>query len=205
MMPPRCEHRGEGLDVGDSAGEDEAVPSARQCGGDIVGDLGVPRLVGCEEPVDLGQRARRVQVYVGDIERGLVDAQLPLWTGVEVQRGGDGALLLLGHGVPYGSELPGDELAEPVSAGGCGGEAEPELRGDSLDGVLVGGGAEVVALVDDDVPVPLGECADVVAPGEGGQQRDVHRSGEFAPATAELAGPDAEELLNAFAPLVGQG
>ena len=44
-----------------------------------------------------------------------------------------------------------------------GGEPEPELRGDALDGVLVRSGAEVVALVDDDVPIPFRERGDVVA------------------------------------------
>ncbi|SNT56700.1 hypothetical protein SAMN05421812_11014 [Asanoa hainanensis] len=114
-------------------------------------------------------------------------------------------MLFLGHGVPHGAELPGDELAEPVAAGGGGGEPKPELRRDALDGVLVRGGAEVVALVNDYVPVPLGEAGDVVAPCQGWQQGDVHRSGELSPATAELAGADAEELFNALPPLVGQG
>jgi hypothetical protein len=71
--------------------------------------------------------------------------------------------------------------------------------------VLVRRGTEVVAFVDDDVPVPLGQGGDVVAPREGGQQRDVHRAGEFASAAAELTGLDSEELLDAGAPLVGEG
>jgi hypothetical protein len=71
--------------------------------------------------------------------------------------------------------------------------------------VLVRCGAEAVAFVDDDVPVPLGQGGDVVAPREGGQQRDVHRAGELASAAAELTGLDAEELFDADAPLVGQG
>ena len=70
--------------------------------------------------------------------------------------GREGAWFLVGHGVPDGSELPGDEFAEAVAAGGGGGEAEPELRGDPFDRVVVRGGAEVVALVDDDVPVAPG-------------------------------------------------
>ncbi len=86
-MPACREHRGEGLDVDDAAGEDEAVPPASQGGGRVLGDLGVAQLVVCEEPVHLGERARRVQIHVGDLERGLVDAQQPLRTGIQLQRG----------------------------------------------------------------------------------------------------------------------
>jgi hypothetical protein len=99
--------------------------------------------------------------------------------------------------VPDGAELPGDELAESVTPGGCCGEAKPELRGDPFDRVLVCGRCQVVTLVDDYVPIPLGERGDVVASGQGGQQHDIHGAGEFAPAAAELAGPDAEELFDA--------
>src|SRR5437764_3357341 len=63
----------------------------------------------------------------------------------------------------------------------------------------------MVTLVDDDVPVPLGEVGDVVAAGQGGQHRDAHDSAEFAPTTADLPGPDAQELFDPGAPLFGQG
>ena len=104
-----------------------------------------------------------------------------------------------------GAELPGDQFAESVPARRCGGESEPELRADLLDGVVVGGGREVVALVHDDLPVPAREFGDVVASGQGGQHGDVHDSGESAPAAADLSGTDVQELFDAGAPLFGQG
>jgi hypothetical protein len=166
LMSSCGEHGGECLDVGDPTGEDQAVAPAFQSRGDIVGNQRVAWLVKGQPSVYLGQRARRVQIHVADRELGVVQEQNASWSGVGVHCGGEGALFLVRHGVSHGAELPGDELAEAVAAGGCGGEAEPELRGDRFDGVFVRGGAEVVALVDDDVTLVLGERGDVVASGQ---------------------------------------
>jgi hypothetical protein len=191
--------------VGDAPGEDQTVASAGQGRGDVVGDQGVAFLVEGQPPVHLGQRAWRVQLDVAGLELGVVQEQHASRSGFGMHGGGEGSLFLVGHGVPHGTELPGDELPEAVAPGGGGGEAEPELRGDRLDGVLVGGGAEVMTLVDDDVPVIVGEGGDVVASGQRRKQRDVDGAGELAPAAAELAGLEAEELRDTHAPLVGEG
>jgi hypothetical protein len=127
---------------------------------------------------------------------------------MRVPRLGEDALtvgrVLVGDGVPDRAELPGDEFAESVTAHRCGGQAEPELRGDVLDRVVVGGCGEVVAFVDDDLTVPVGELRDVVAPGQRGQHRDVHHTTELASTRADLSGADAQELFDAGAPLFGQ-
>src|SRR5215207_7927717 len=130
-----------------------------------------------------------------------MDEQAPSGSGVGFLSGGEGSLDLVGHRVADGSELPGDELAEAVTPGRCRGEPEPELRADPFDRVLVRGGREMMALVDDDLAVPVGEGGDVVVPGQGGQHRDVDDAAELAPATADLARSDAQELLDSGAPL----
>lgn len=77
------------------------------------------------------------------------------------------------------------------------GEPEPELRADPLDRMVVRGSGKVVAFVDDHVPVPGGEVHDVGTPGQRGQHRDIHDTGELAPAAADLPRSYAEELLDA--------
>jgi hypothetical protein len=54
------------------------------------------------------------------------------------------------------------------------------------------------------VPIHVGEFGNVIAAGQRRQHRNVHDSAELAPAAADLAGADAEELLDAGAPLFGQ-
>ena len=76
-------------------------------------------------------------------------------------------------GVPDRAELQRDEVVELVAAVGGGGQAEPAAGGDLADGVLEGGGRDVVALVDDDQPVAGGQLRDVVGAGQGLQGGDV--------------------------------
>ncbi|HET9139398.1 MAG TPA: hypothetical protein VFO68_08535, partial [Actinophytocola sp.] len=140
--------------MGDPSGQDETVAATLEGRGEIVGDLCVAGLVQGQEAVHLGERTRRVQVHLVGAERGLVEIQESSRSGVGVHHGRDRVLFVVGHGVPHGAELPGDELAEPVASLGCGGQPEPELRGDPFHAVVVRGRAEVVALVDDDVPYP---------------------------------------------------
>jgi hypothetical protein len=64
MVSAGCEHCGEGLDVGDPPGEDEAVAPTLQGLDDVVGDLGVAWLVKGQQAVYLGERARCVHVHV---------------------------------------------------------------------------------------------------------------------------------------------
>lgn len=188
--------------MSDPAGEDEAVTSSRQSFGDVGDDLGVAVAVGDESPVHFGQSARRGRVEVVVAEVGVVDMQDTTGAGWGHQRVFQGHLV--GEGVADGSELPGDEFAEPVAAGGRGGQPEPELRADPLDGVVVRGRREVMAFVDDDVSIAAGEFSDVIMSGQRGQHGDVHDAGEFAPAAADLAGLDAQQVADLGAPLLGQ-
>ncbi len=71
------------------------------------------------------------------VEVGLVDVQQASGSCVRLPGIHEGGLTVAGHvvgdGVPAGSELPGDELVEPVTPYRSGREPEPELRTDPLD------------------------------------------------------------------------
>ena len=125
---------------------------------DVVDDLCVACLVDGEARCTSASAPGRAQVHSRGAGRrsrgGTAAAVVPRQL---ARRPASGALLVRRScGVPDGSELPGDEFAESVTPGRGGGEAEPELRGDAFDRVVVRGGREVVALVDDDVPVAAG-------------------------------------------------
>ncbi|MFV2088186.1 hypothetical protein [Micromonospora sp. LOL_021] len=123
-------------------------------------DVGV--VVEAAEPFQLGDLGVVVVglLRLGRVRRVRGGSTSPRWnvvswmcssrrgSGICVHGGCDGALFVVDQGVPDGSELPGDELAEAVASGG--GEAEPELGGDPFDGVYVRGGGQVVAFVDED-------------------------------------------------------
>jgi len=61
----------------------------------------------------------------------------------------------------------------------------------------------VVALVDDDLTVARGQLPDVLGgmSGQGLQQHDVDLSPGLDASAAQLAGLDAEEIADLFAPL----
>src|SRR5262249_52824447 len=204
LVPARGQQGCEGVQVCDAAGEYQTVAATRQCCGHVGDDLGVACLVGDQGAVHRGECGRGGYVRVG-VEVGLVEVQQPSGSCPGVPDVNGRVLAVVCDGVPDGSELPGDEFAEPVAPGGCGGEPEPELCADLLDRVVVCGGREVVAFVDDDLPVAGGEFGDVAAFGEGGEHGDVHDAAELAPAAADLSGSDAEELFDPAAPLFGQG
>jgi len=98
--------------------------------------------------------------------------EFPLRAGVVRCRFIQGARVCLGDCVSNWTELPPDEVIEPVASPRCCGQPEPELRGDLLDAVGVCARREVVALVDNDLAVAAGQSLDVGASGESGQHRD---------------------------------
>jgi hypothetical protein len=63
----------------------------------------------------------------------------------------------------------------------------------------------VVTLVHDDQPISSGERGEVVAAGEGLQGGNVDDAGGLGASTAALPGFDAEQVLDASAPLVDEG
>jgi len=166
---------GEDFYVRDPSGEHEAVAPAPQRGRDVGDDLAVACLVSDESVVHLGERTGRGQVDIVAAEFGLVDVEQASGSRLGRPEVDEGVLTVadrsagrvgsrvVGDGVPGGSELPRDELVEPVTPYGCGREPEPELGTDPFDRVVVGGCREMVTLVDDDMPVSLGEVGDVVA------------------------------------------
>ena len=83
------------------------------------------------------------------------------------------------------------------------GEPQPPSRTDLGHNLLVGPGSEVVALVDDDLTVARGQLPDVLGgmSGQGLQQHDVDLSPGLDASAAQLAGLDAEEIADLFAPL----
>jgi hypothetical protein len=171
--------------------------------------------VGDQVPVDRGDPAWCGRVLLTGVpEAGAVQVQHRLRPWLLVSAGGEGQLGCaavtagrsdcVGEGVSDRAELQGDQVVQLVPSVGRGGEPEPAAGGDLLDGVLERGGGNVVALVDDDEPVPGGQGSDVVAAGQGLQHGDVDDAAGLGPAAAELAGLDAEQVADPGAPLVGQ-
>ncbi len=140
--------------MGDSPGEDEAVAASGQGFADVVDDLNVAAVVGDKSAMCLGDGARRSDVERVEAKCGFVNMQNTTRAGGRHQCVGEAHLL--GEGVADRSELPGDEFAEAVAAGGGGGQPEPELGTDPLDGMVVGRRRKMVAFVDDDMPVAAG-------------------------------------------------
>jgi hypothetical protein len=107
--------------------------------------------------------------------------------------------------VAGGAELQADKVVELVASVGGGGQAEPTAGRDLADGVLEGRSGNVVAFIDHDQPVSVGESGKVVASRQCLQGRDVQDTGGLGTPAAALAGPHAEQIVDANAPLVGEG
>src|SRR6266545_6247895 len=143
------------------------MPASFQCGDHVVDDLGEPGVVGDEVAVDGSHSAGFGGVGVAEIavcgvvhvkhrSRALCDP-----VEFELSRAVLGCWGGCGDGVSYRAELQRDQIVELVATIGGRGETKPAASGDLLDGVLEGGGGNVVALVHDDQPVATGEILDV--------------------------------------------
>ncbi len=107
--------------------------------------------------------------------------------------------------MPGWAELQADQVVELIATFRGGGEAQPAAGRDLLDRVLERRGGHAVAHVHDDQPVSVGKRGEVVAPGEGLQGGDVDDAGGLGASAAALSGLDAEQVVDAGAPLVGEG
>ena len=210
LVSARGEHGSKGLDVGDPSGEDEAVAPAPQGGGDVVDDLGVAGLVDGQCAVHLGERARRGQVPSSpELEGGLVDVQQASGSGVGVSprpRGCPGRPCVGVMVCRTGPSCQVTSSPSPSRRAGVAVRPSQNCAPIRLTEWSYAAAAEVVALVDDDVPVPVGErrrCRRVW-PARAACAMST-TAGELAPAAAELAGPDAQELFDPGAPLFGEG
>src|SRR5512133_284255 len=144
-------------------------------------------------------------IDVIEYERGLVDVQLAIRYGRLAGDVDERGFLGVIQSVANRTELPHDKITKAVAPGRRRGESQPELGSDLGDRVLVGRGGHVVALVDDDLSVTTGELCDVITSSERRQHCDVDHAGELLAATAMLTGPNAEEVLELGAPLLGKG
>ncbi|MPN17516.1 hypothetical protein SDC9_164870 [bioreactor metagenome] len=186
-----------------AAGQDEALAALGECRSYVGCDLAVAFRVFGEQAAQLGDRSRCAQVEV---------VRAAIGGGVDVQhatrsvvRGDEVGFVgeRVADGVPDGAELPVGDLLQSVLAFGCRREAQPPGGADLGYDVLVGSGGEVVAFVDDHLAVALGELPDVLGAvsGQGLQEHDVDLSAGLGSSAAQLAGLDAEEVADLFAPL----
>src|SRR6266508_1378531 len=157
----------EPFDMGCPLGEQQAVSAAVQCGDDVIDDLVEAGVVGDEIAVDGRHAAGLGGVGVAEIAVcGLVQVKhgcraLSDLVEFELRRAVRGWWGGRGDGVSYRAELLRDQIVELVATIWGRGETKPAAGGDLLDGVLEGGGGDVVALVHDDQPVATGEILDV--------------------------------------------
>ena len=181
IVPELAEGAGHFLQVAGPVGEDEAVPvlggGCRDVGDDLAGALvaGDQVLVDDGHPAGRG-RAGGAVVAVG----GRVDVQHrrgpPAGCAAGQHVHAFGGVPGRGDGVADRAGLHADEVIELVAPVGGGGQPEPPPGGDLPDGVLEGGGRDVVALVGDDQPVLGGQLRDVVAACQGLQGDDARKA-----------------------------
>lgn len=110
-----------------------------------------------------------------------------------------------GEGVADGSALHGDDRVVAVTPAWCCREARDVKGGNLAQQPLDGDGRDVVAFVDDDLPVAAEQRDGVFAPGEGLDHRDIDPA---APGLrgrgADLRGIEVEEPRQALDPLLKQ-
>ena len=187
-------------------GEHEAVPSAAERGCHVVDDLTGTGLVGGEVAVDGGHAAGCGRVGVTGVPEGRgVHAQDGLRHDGFERVGRQGAGCLLADGVADRAELHPDQVVELVTPIRGGGKTEPAPCGDLPHRVFERGDRNMVALVDDDQAVAGAEIGNVVCAGQALQGGDVDGAGGLGPSAAALAGLDAEQVVDAGPPLVGEG
>jgi hypothetical protein len=121
-MPALGRQRVEDVEVCDPPREYKTVAPSAERGHDIVDDLSVARFVGDQRPMHRSEVRDVIAVEVG-----LVDVQKPSWPGARLPVHREQPLIFLIHGVPDRSELPIDDLAEPVAARRRRRQAQPEL------------------------------------------------------------------------------